>query len=78
MNPGEMTTGEAEAWRAGWRAAQEAATMAVFMIQTEAAEYDADGPESDVIGRWRAQGEADAASRVHAAIRALQPPERPE
>jgi hypothetical protein len=29
MNPREMTTGEAEAWRQGWLAAQKAAAAAV-------------------------------------------------
>jgi hypothetical protein len=65
MNPRDMTTGEAEAWRAGWRAACEA--MAERLYQ-RGKEWAKDGFPRDAEALWQASDDA----------RAMQPPERPE
>jgi hypothetical protein len=69
-----MTTAEADAWRAGWRAARDAAFLVAVMARAEGEEYQWDGPEGDVIGRWKAEGEAHAAFRIQQTIRAMEPP----
>jgi hypothetical protein len=60
-----LTTGEAEAWRAGWRAAIEAAAQ---RIEPK--------PWWNAATREQQQRIADREERA-AAIRAMQPPERP-
>jgi hypothetical protein len=63
MTDHDMTTGEAEAWRAGWRAAQEAAT--------QVAEAQAP-PIGWHEGHFARQ---EVCEEIAAAIRAMQPPE---
>jgi hypothetical protein len=70
----DMTTGEAEAWRAGWRAAMEAA----------AREADCGCPPKrkaavlkhppNSAARWNACGNPNCATIDAAAIRAMEPP----
>lgn len=57
----DMTTGEAEAWRAGWRAAREAAFR---NLKAQQDEYAQDGFRSDV----------ELVRMIRDAIRFMEPP----
>ena len=70
-DPRDMTTGEADAWRAARDAAAKLVAMEGIAATSQMQDAEPDSP--DMVYN---QGRADAASRLHAAIRAMQPPER--
>ncbi len=69
----DLTTGEAEAWRAGWAAARGAAAMRSAM-EGVAATCQAEEAKSDSPDMLYQQGRADGAVRITTAIRAMEPP----
>ncbi len=73
---GDLTTGEAEAWRAGWRAAQEAAAGIARKAEQNcqhAAVAEWGYSDSPVV-RARIEARGQEAGRIAAAICAMQPP----
>jgi len=76
MDMGDMTTGEAEAWRAGWRAAREAAMNIARKAEHNcqlAAVAEWGYSDSPAI-RTRIEARGGEAGRIAAAIRVMEPP----
>lgn len=74
----DMTTGEAEAWLAGFEAAREAALVALGYGGSEDARWNLAGLADDLRGKdpvgFRTADRVE--KQIHAAIRAMEPPKQ--